>query len=242
MLGGDCMTSAANHKVPVPKNVVQQRFMEKFQDLLSPGVDPGITLTNIYKEIPITHSAIISSVRGSHIELCTNEMQLAAVSQCKEVYIRSPHFDTPVLGRLHSIDIWRQMVRLSDFSHVEADEDNRRSVRVRFKRPISIVMHWGVHKVSGVIHDISLGGCCVSTLVGTLGESGDLEIELKLIDPTTDQVRSMKISSLLFRVHGEAPPFKCVLSFQHTPQSEQFLSLFINQRQREILKELREAI
>jgi c-di-GMP-binding flagellar brake protein YcgR len=237
------MTNATELTLPVPNDAEQQAFLDTFQGLLTSGVDPGITLTNIYKEIPITHSAYLSSVNGSHIELSTSELQLAAMGRCKEVYIRSPHFATPVLGRLDSIDIRRQSVRLSHFSRVKADEDNRKSLRVRFKRPISIVMHSANRKISGVIHDISLGGCCVSTLVGKeLGGSGNVEVELKLIDQATDQLRCMRIASLLFRVHGETPPFKCALSFQHTPQSEQFLSVFINQRQREILKELREAL
>ena len=237
------MPSATIHKLSASKVGEQQSFIERFHKLLDLEVDPSVTLTNIYKEIPITHSAKIIMVRGSHIELLTSELQLAAISQCKEVYIRSPHFDRPVLGQLDSIDIRLNTVRLSNFSDAEADEDKRKSVRVRFRRPISIIMHSAANKISGVIHDISLGGCCVSTLVGKeMGESDDVRIELKLLDHATDQIRCMEISSLLFRIHGEVPPFKCALSFQHTPQSEQFLSVFINQRQREILKELREAL
>lgn len=160
------MLSAMIGKPDVSKAGGQQSFIERFHKLHALDAGLCVTLTNIYKEIPITHSAKISRVMGSYLELVTSELQFAAISQCKEVYIRSPHFGRPVLGQLDSIDIRRNTVRLSNFSDAEADEDKRKSVRVRFKRPLSIVMHSAANKISGVIHDISLGGCCVSTLVG----------------------------------------------------------------------------
>jgi len=237
------MTCADDQEIPVSEPDGQQTFIARFHELFSLSAGPGITLTNIYKEMPITHPASICEIKGRHLQLCTSELQLAAICQCKEVYIRSPHLDLPVLGRLDSIDIRRGVVQLSNFANAELQEGNRRTVRVRFRKPINVIIHSGTDRISGVIHDISLGGCCINTLVRHgLGESEEIQVELKLTDQTAGQLSCTRIPGGIVQIHGDAPPFKCVLSFRHTQQSEQFLSVFINQRQLEILKELRETL
>lgn len=221
----------------------QQALIRSFEKLATLDSVPRITLTNIYKEIPITYPATISDVKSDHIELHTNELQLAAISQCKEVYIKGPHFERPVIGRLHSIDVRRSAVRLCKLSYAAFEEDKRVTLRVRFKRPINIIMHAGAEKISGVIHDISLGGCCLNTFVRMSFDCPQtVDIELKLLDHKSGEVCVMQIPSSIVRIQGDAAPFRCALRFEHTAQSESFLSTFINQRQLEILKELRESL
>jgi hypothetical protein len=221
----------------------QLDFIGRFQELLERAVEPGITLTNIYQELPISHPASICEVRGSHLELSTSELQLAAIRHCNEVYIRSPHFPLPVLGRMDSIDRGRGVVRLSNFSYAELQAENRETVRVRFKKPTNIFIHSGSNRISGVIHDISLGGCCVNTLVrhGLEGAEG-LQVELKVIDKTSGLPNCTRIPSSIVQIIGDSAPFKCVFSFNHTKQSERFLSVLINQRQLEVLRELRDTL
>lgn len=221
----------------------QQAFIDRFQELLSSAGDPGITLTNIYKEIPITCPASICQIRGHHMELQTSELQLAAILQCSEAYIQSPLIEAPVLGRLDRFDIQLHTVQLSNFCYRELHVNSRCTVRVRFKKPINIIANAGPNKISGVIHDISLGGCCINTLVRHgLEGADDLQLALKLMEHATGQALSMQIPCSLIRVTGDRPPFMCSLRFNHTPQSEQLLSIYINQRQLEILKELRESL
>jgi hypothetical protein len=221
----------------------QQTLLEGFEKLAADASAPRITLTTIYKEIPITNSATISDVKADHMELQTNELQLAAISQCHEVYIKAPHLERPVIGRLHSLDVRRSAVRLCKFSYAALEEEKRVTLRVRFRRPINIMMHAGDEKISGVIHDISLGGCCLNTFVRVKSNlTQDVEIELKLIDCKSNEVCVMRIPSCIIRTEGNAAPFRCALRFDHTPQTEGFLSTFINQRQLEILKELRESL
>jgi PilZ domain-containing protein len=220
----------------------QQSFLQRFHELLALQ-GPAVTLTNIYKEMPVSHAASICEIKGHRLELATCELQLAAISQCKEVYILSPHLEAPILGRLDSMDIRRGVVQLHEFSFAELKETNRKTVRVRFKRPMQIMLHCGADKISGVIHDISLGGCCINTLVRKeLKESDGIQVELKLIEPGSGQLSCTSIDADLVQVYGDAPPFRCALSFRHSQQSEQFLSVFIYQRQLEILKELRETL
>jgi hypothetical protein len=237
------MASATDPGGASPGADEQQSFMGRFQELFSLGADSGITLTNMYQELPITHPASISDIRGCHLELCTSELQLAAISQCQEVYIRSPHFDSPVLARMEGIDVRRGLVRLADFAYVELQEDRRETVRVRFKRPTNIIIHSGSTRISGVVHDISLGGCRINTLTCKgLEESDDIQVELKVIDQATGLPNCRRIPCTPVYISGETPPFKCVFRFHHDQQTEEFLSRLINQRQVEILRELRETL
>jgi len=237
------MKTASDQKRQAPEIDEQQRFMGRFQQLLALDAPPGITLTNIYQEMPITHPASICDIRGHHLELSTSELQLAAIRLCNEVYIRSAHFDRPVLGQLDGIDVRRGVVRLSNFAYAELQAENRETVRVRFKKPTNIIIHSGSNRISGVIHDISLGGCCITTLVCKgLEESNDIQVELKVIDHSTSLPNCRRIPCCIIKISGEQAPFKCLFSFRHNMQSEQFLSLLINQRQLEILKELRQTL
>jgi len=217
--------------------------MNRFQEILSRDPQQSLTLINIYKELPIIHPASISDIRGNHLEVTTTELQLAAISQCNEVFIRAPEFEAPVLGKMDSIDIRRKLVWLCDFRTAQIDAERRETVRVRFQRPTSVVMHTSTDKISGVIQDISLGGCSITTLVRSgLDAANDLELDLKLMDKATGSPNCTRIPCTLIKASGDTPPFRCTFTFRHNKQTEQFLCVLINQRQLEILKELREAI
>jgi len=149
----------------------------------------------------------------------------------------------PILGQMDSIDIQRGLVRLSNFCFSELLAENRETVRVRFKRPTNIIIHCALERISGVIHDISLGGCRINTLTRKgLEDAQEIAVELKVIDKTTGLTNCTRIPSRIVKISGESAPFNCVFCFNHTSQSERFLSVLINQRQLEIVKELRDSL
>jgi hypothetical protein len=237
------MTSASEQKTPVSEADEQLRFIGRFQEIVALNAASSLTLTNIYQELPITHPASITDIRGRHLELSTCELQLAAIMHCDEAYLRSPHFDFPILGQMDSIDIRRGLVRLSNFSYADLQSENRETVRVRFKRPTSIIIHCALERISGVIHDISLGGCRINTLTRKgLEDAQEIAVELKVLDKTSGLPNCTRIPSSVVKISGDSAPFNCVFSFNHTSQSERFLSVLINQRQLEIVKELRDSL
>jgi len=221
----------------------EQRIVGLLQQLKVERPEASLTLINIYKELPITHPATICEIRGRHVELTTSELQLAAIAQCNEVFIRGPYLEQTVLGRLESLDIRRNLVRLCDFATVELKAENRQTVRVRLHKPIGVILHCGSDRISGVVQDISLGGCCINTLVrGSLEGARDLRIELKIIDKNTGLPNCTRIPCTLVQCSGDSAPFRCAFRFQHDQQTEQFLATLVNQRQLEILKELRDSL
>lgn len=237
------MTVNSDQHSQEPASEEQLRIVGALQQLKTEQPEASLTLINIYKELPITHPATICEIRGRHVELSTSELQLAAIAQCNEVFIRTPYLEQTVLGRVESIDIRRNLVSLCDFTSVELKAENRQTVRVRLNKPISVILHCGSDRISGVVQDISVGGCCINTLVRSGLEDGrELRIELKVIDKTTGLPNCMRIPCSLVQCSGASAPFRCAFRFQHDQQTEQFLATLINQRQLEILKELRDSL
>jgi PilZ domain len=87
-------------------------------------------------------------------------------------------------------------------------------------------------KVSGLIRDISQSGCCITTpAASVLEKSETIAVQLKfLIDNVLSEA---SIKAKLIRTEGVVMK-KCMFEFEHTNQTEKFLSLFINHRQHKI--------
>ena len=219
----------------------EQTIVDVFRELHKTNPEGSISLLNIYKELPISNSAEIIDVRGRNIFLETKPLQLAAINFCKEVLIQSPLFSTSVIGRLRSIDERRNLVTVSSFSYAEIHLDKRNAVRVRFQRPLQVMIESESTRISGVISDISLSGCCINVLVDSLA-SEEVFVQIKFIQQTSGQLVESRIRAKVLRIDGTQSPYRCVLCFAHTPQTEQTLSSFIYQRQIEILNELRESL
>ncbi|UFS69892.1 PilZ domain-containing protein [Geomonas sp. RF6] len=234
------MSTEADGERPCSSDAEQQKFIQRLQELHAFPEPAPITLTNVYKEIPISHPATIREVNGKYVELNTSELQLASISQCDEAYLQSPLLDWTLLGRLCSIDMRRSSVKLGDFREAELDVLKRKTVRVRLKKPVTVRLKTEHETIVGAVHDVSLGGSCINTVVRDgLSEGGTLEMELSLPALDTD---CLCIPCKVVAIEGDAPPFRCSFSFDHTSRSEQVLSVFIYQRQLEIVRELKEAL
>jgi hypothetical protein len=208
-------------------------IIDEFRRLLEQEVP--LTLTNVYKEVPIVHKAQICDVRGEHLILETDELQISAMHWSGSTVIQSPALEAPVEADLESSDIRRGQVTLSRFRNTELPSQQRTTVRVRLKKPIRLLLLTDAGQVAGVIHDISLGGCLIRT-GRSVPKPGDLLVELEL------EGQRLQIPGCVLRIEGEEPCFQCAVVFRHTPETEQFTSSFIHRREHEIIKELHTAL
>lgn len=209
-------------------------IIELFQQLLAQ--EEMITLTNVYKEVPIVQSGFIRNVRDDKLVLETSELQISAMHWGGGTVIQASSLSAPVEAQLDAIDIPRRMVTLSHFCNTEVPCTHRETVRVRLRKPLRLMLFDRNNAgTPGVIQDISIGGCLVRTGHNRPKE-GDILVVLEIGG------ESRQISGLLLRVQGETPAYHCTVLFQHTPESEQFISKFIHKRELEIMKELRNII
>jgi hypothetical protein len=210
------------------------------ENIFQDDPEAEFTLLNIYKELPITSQGRIVEIKKTTVEFQTNAMQFSVISEAREVLIQSNTMGSCFIAKALELDNRRLQITMGEFSYAEVHADKRISVRVRLKLPMQLQLAVDGNKLSGVIHDISIGGVCVRTFAGeAMARADKIELRLKLLHAGTGELLDVLIPSRLLRVDKSELQAKCVLLFEHTPRSEQVLSTFIYQRQLEIIKELK---
>lgn len=202
-----------------------------------------VSLVTPYKELPISSKGEIWEVKSSSVIISASELQIAAINASRETLIGTGHLPTFFLGRILDYDIRKSTVTLTNLSYADFFMNFRKTVRVRLPKPMSVVMHAGNSKVSGVIQDISHGGCCMSTLTKVgLDGTEEVSLKLKLFDPSTSQVLEADVPCVVTKIANASPPFRVALRFNHNAKTEQLVGTFITYREMEIVKELRASI
>ena len=209
-----------------------------FRDVFAREPNALFSLLNIYKELPICNNATIFDIKGKNIEFQATPLQIAAIANGTETIIQAPFFNMSVMGQMVYLDLPHQLVSLGKFSYAEVLIDKRNTVRVKLRIPLNVMLHADGKTIPGVVRDISLGGCSLTTLLGAdLEAAEDLSLHIKILNE--GKVVEIDVPAKVVRV-GPGPPHDCAMMFQHTSESERILSVFIYQRQLEIIRELRE--
>ncbi|BCS55640.1 PilZ domain-containing protein [Geobacter sp. SVR] len=208
-----------------------------FSDIMTNVPDTDFMFINIYKELPVSNEGRLIDIKHNHVKFKTCQTQLSAINHCAETIIQAPLLNASIIGKLVALDYQHHIVSLRGFSYADVHFDKRNAVRVRLKIPVNVNLNVDGNKISGVIHDISLGGCRVATPLGLPFERArNITLHLKLLH--NNQVMQADIPANALRVEGGSP-FFCALQFVHTAETEKVLSMFIYQRQLEIIRELK---
>jgi len=117
----------------------------------------------------------------------------------------------------------------------------RRFVRVILDRPIEAEVILDGETLKTSLKDISLGGALM-TLVSVEGiEKGmDVNLNIKLPDLNNRFVNNVSVAAAVISVIGDTSPYSCIVEFYPEKQSQQHISYYVNQRQVEIIKELKD--
>jgi len=197
-----------------------------------------LPLQNVFKGIPISNRSELFDVNNRCAEFKTNPLQIAAIQSAAETIIRHPSINNAVIGKLNYIDTLRNIVSLKEFTFAHVHFDMRAAVRVQLQPPLRVILNVDDNKVSGEIRDISVDGCNLSTPVGSILEQGT-SITLNLKFMHNNVTKDAWIPARVLRVH-QGLPCDCIMLFEHTPETENVLSCFLNQCQIEIIRELKE--
>lgn len=209
-------------------------------------VGETFSFLNYYKEIPVSYDAKLLSVENDMAEFEVHAYQAKVMSIEKKVLIRS-HPKIPVVedmaGDAFYVNIAKKRVILTRFHYAKIRSETRKYVRVCLDgRHVDADIHLTDNAViSGAIKDISLGGIAfeLSELYGI--EAGqDLNLILKIESQDTSKIMEIGASCTIMRIIGEEQPFTCIAEFHSDRHSQQALAYYINQRQVEIIKELKE--
>lgn len=208
-------------------------------------IGESFSFLNYYKEIPVSYDARLVSVENEMAEFEVHEYQAKIISLEKNTLIRS-HAKSPVpddlAGEVFYVNIARKKVILTRFHYAKIHSDLRRYVRVCLDgHRADVDVFFDNDIVSASVRDISLGGLALEMSDPAGLESGmEVNLILKLEAPDEPSLREIGAACSVTRLIGEKPPYICILEFHPDRHSQQALAYYINQRQVEIIRELKE--
>jgi sigma-B regulation protein RsbU (phosphoserine phosphatase) len=231
--------SAYQEKIVASRNQDESSILSVFKNIYTLMPELDFSFTNMYKELPIANNARLHAINEKSIDFKVSSLQLAAIRHCCKTLIQSPLLSACVIGKLTSLDTSSNIVSLGDFSYAEVLSDKRTTVRVKLNEPINALLSAGEHKFSGMICDISFGGCSFISAAGAVLEKAEsLNLHLKMFQDNA--IQHIKIPLSLLRKDCDASSNRYSAIFHHTDESDKFLWLFLFKHQQEIITELKE--
>lgn len=210
------------------KNMIGQRF----------------SFLNYYKEIPVSYDATLLNVENDMAEFEVHEYQAKAINLERTALIYS-HEKSLVLedmsGEAFYVNIAKKRVILCKFGYGKIISNRRRFVRVTLDIPVQADLVFDNDILTGNIKDLSLGGAAMTVMATELLVPGiDINLFLKLPGTQSASVIEVGMSATVVKLVGEEAPFTCYIEFHAEKHSQQQIAYYINQRQVEIIKELKE--
>jgi len=208
-------------------------------------VGQTFSFLNYYKEIPVSYDARLISVENEMAEFEVHEYQAKVITLEKKALIRA-HAKSPVpddlVGDVFYVNTARKKVILTRFHYAKIRSDLRRFVRVCLDgRRADVDMYLDNDIVPASVIDISLGGVALRVAAPTGIEPGkEVNLILKLEAPDDTTLREIGAACTITRLLETAPGYTCILEFHPDRHSQQALAYYINQRQVEIIRELKE--
>jgi hypothetical protein len=211
-------------------------------------VGETFSFLNYYKEIPVSYDARLVSMENDMAEFEVHEYQAKVISIEKKVLIRS-HDKSPVsedlVGDVFYVNANRKKVVLSRFRYAKIRSDLRRFVRVCLDghgRRSDADIYCDTEIIPATVRDISLGGVALQVHgdLGPLGTGKEVNLILKLEAPDDLALREIGVTATVVKIVESGPSTTCFLEFHSERHSQQSLAYYINQRQVEIIRELKE--
>lgn len=215
-------------------------ILQQFKEM----VGQKFSFLNYYKEIPVSYDAILLSVENDMAEFSVHEYQAKVITMQKKTLIHSYSpgaFPENMIGEAFYVSSAKKRVILCNFGYAHFRSIMRRYVRVHLDRPVEVEMLLEDDILKGAVSDISLGGAAIITNSSHLLIPGlDVNLFLKLPAHDGNSQLEVGLSATILKVIGERAPFNCIVEFHAEKHSQQQISYYINLRQVEIIKELKD--
>ena len=146
-----------------------------------------------------------------------------------------------MIGEVFYVDSASKCVILRNFGYSRIRSSMRRYVRVLLDRYVEAELVFERDILIGNVKDISLGGVALRTMsVGLLVPGLDVNMFLKLPDTNGKPLLEVGMCATILKVVGADAPFTSLIEFHAEKRSQQQIAYYINQRQVEIIKELKD--
>jgi hypothetical protein len=209
-------------------------------------VGKNFPFLNYYKEIPVSYDATLLSVENEMAEFSVHEYQAKVITMQKQTLIhshdlKSVPFTEDIFCEAFYVSAAKKRVILCNFGYAHIRSYMRRFVRVLLDNPIEAELIFEGDMLKGNVKDISLGGAAITVMPTDLLVPGrDVNMFLKIPDSNGNSRREVGMSATIAKVDDSSPSVTCIVEFHPEKHSQQQIAYYINQRQVEIIKELKE--
>lgn len=221
----------------VEDNLVIIQFLKEM-------IGQSFSFLNYYKEIPVSYDAKLLSVENEMAEFEVHEYQAKVINIERRALIyshdKSP-FPEDLSGEAFYVNINKKRVILTNFGYGKIRSDRRKFVRVVLDKPVGVDLIFENNQLKGNVKDLSLGGAAMEVTSSDLFIPGtEIKILLKLPDISSSKINEIGMGCTVVKIEGDASPYTCFIEFHPEKHSQQQIAYFINQRQVEIIKELKD--
>lgn len=210
---------------------------------MSGMIGEKFSFLNYYKEVPVSYDAVLLNVENEMAEFSVHEYQAKVINLEKKTLIHShPRsiFPEDMIGEAFYVNSTKKRVILCNFGYARIRSGMRRYVRVLLDRMVEAELIFEGDILKGNVKDISLGGIALRTMSAELLVPGlDINMFLKLPGTDGKPMTEVGMSATIVKVIGTSAPFTCLIEFHAEKHSQQQIAYYINQRQVEIIKELK---
>jgi hypothetical protein len=211
---------------------------------LKENVGKRFSMLNYYKEIQVSYDAKLLNVENEMAEFEVHEYQAKVINLEKKALMfaqASGGLREDVCGEAFYVNSAKKRVILCKFSYAKIRSGMRRFVRVRLDKEVQADLIGESDVLKGSVIDISLGGAAITFMSNELLVPGcEQNLFLKLPDGVTGAITEVGMTATVVCVFGNEAPYTCILEFHPEKHSQQQIAYFVNQRQVEIIKELKE--
>jgi hypothetical protein len=197
--------------------------------------------------MPVSYDAKLLSVENCMSEIDIHEYQAKVINIKKSVLIRAHEKNSvkdDMVGEAFYVNVSKKKTILTNFRYAKIRSDQRRFVRVDLdgkNADVDLIVAEDADPIKASIKDISLGGIALNTPeIRGLESAMEVIANLKLVSSDGQPLRNVMARCIVSSIIGEKPPYVCIMEFHPEFNAQQALAHYINQRQVEIIKELKE--
>lgn len=199
---------------------------------------------NYYKEIPVSYDATLLNVDHEMAEFAVHEYQAKVISLEKVTLIRSHDkspFPEDLIGEAFYVNSAKKRAIFSKFGYARILSNMRQYVRVHLDNPVEAELIFDGDVLKGNVRDISLGGAAIRTMSAELLVPGlEINLFLKVPELNGNSAFEVGMGATILKVLGTTAPYTCLVELHAEKHSLQKIAYYVNQRQVEIIKELKE--
>jgi hypothetical protein len=207
-------------------------------------VGMSVSFLNYFKEIPVSYDARLVDVANEMAEFEVHEYQAKVIALEHKALIRSHErfsFREDMFGEAFYVNVARKKVILCNLGYAKINSDMRRFVRVMLDRPLEADMIIEEYVLKGSVKNLSLGGASINVESKEQLPLGlEFNMFLKLPDISCGSIHEVGVAATVIKVTGDDAPYTCIVEFHLEKHAQQQISYYINQRQVEIIKMLKE--